>query len=193
MSKGEEAPKLALKKTEQLATERAREKIRTARWDLSVAVVAYAILGAVILLRFEGMAIEIVAPVAVFGLGLVWLMGWRRGKQLFKRFYNEELRSLQEFGGGKTDEISLPSPLSPRETEILNHIAGGLSNKGIAAKLGISEQTIKNHMSSILSKLEANDRTQAVVMGIHSGWISSRMIESSELATGDKDKASIRL
>jgi len=193
MSKVEEAPKIALKKTEQLASERASEKVRTARWDLGVAIVAYAILGTIILLRFEGMAIEVVAPVAVFGLGLVWLMGWRRGKQLFKRFYSEELRRLQESGGSKAEEISLPSPLSARETEILNHIAGGLSNKEIAAKLGISEQTIKNHMSSILSKLKANDRTQAVVMAIHSGWISSRNIEPSELTTSDKGEARIRL
>ena len=191
MSSGEEAPKLTLKKTEQMAAERAGERIRTARWDISVAIVAYVLLGTIILLRFEGMAIEIVVSIAVLGLGLVWLMGWRKGKQLFKRFYNEELRYLQGLYEGKKDEPLLPSPLSPRETEITGHIACGYSNKEIAAKLGISEQTIKNQITSILRKLNANDRTQAVVLAMRYGWISSRLIEPSEPITSDKSRVSL--
>lgn len=64
------------------------------------------------------------------------------------------------------------SPLTPRETEILNHIAQGLLNKQIAIKLGISEQTIKNHVTAILRKLNANARTEAVVVAIKQGLIS---------------------
>jgi len=64
------------------------------------------------------------------------------------------------------------SPLTPRETEILNHIAQGYLNKQIAAKLGISEQTIKNHVTSTLRKLNANARTEAVVIAIKQGLIS---------------------
>ncbi len=64
------------------------------------------------------------------------------------------------------------SPLTPRETEILNYIAQGYPNKQIAAKLGISEQTIKNHVTSILRKLNANARTEAVVVAIKQGLIS---------------------
>ena len=64
------------------------------------------------------------------------------------------------------------SPLTPRETEILNHIAQGYLNKQIAFKLGISEQTIKNHVTSILRKLNANARTEAVVVAIKQGLIS---------------------
>ncbi|MFC1990317.1 LuxR C-terminal-related transcriptional regulator [Chloroflexota bacterium] len=64
------------------------------------------------------------------------------------------------------------SPLTTRETEILNYIAQGDLNKQIASKLGISEQTIKNHVTSILRKLNANARTEAVVLAIKQGLIS---------------------
>lgn len=64
------------------------------------------------------------------------------------------------------------SPLTPREKEILNYIAQGYLNKQIAAELNISEQTIKNHVTSILRKLNANARTEAVVVAIKQGLIS---------------------
>ena len=64
------------------------------------------------------------------------------------------------------------SPLTPREREILNYIAQGYLNKQIAAELDISEQTIKNHVTSILRKLNANARTEAVVVAIKQGLIS---------------------
>ena len=63
------------------------------------------------------------------------------------------------------------TPLSPREVEILDNIAQGMTNKQVAYALSISEQTVKNHMSSILRKLSVNDRTQAVVYAMRQGWI----------------------
>ena len=64
------------------------------------------------------------------------------------------------------------SPLTPRETEILNYMAQGLLNKQIASALNVSEQTIKNHITSILRKLDANARTQAVVIAIKKGLVT---------------------
>ncbi len=61
--------------------------------------------------------------------------------------------------------------LSTREMEILKHITKGMSNKEIAKALGISRQTVKNHMTSILRKLAVNDRTQAAVYALRRGWI----------------------
>lgn len=61
--------------------------------------------------------------------------------------------------------------LSAREMEILRLITRGLSNKEIAKALGISRQTVKNHMTSILRKLAVNDRTQAAVYALRRGWI----------------------
>jgi DNA-binding NarL/FixJ family response regulator len=63
------------------------------------------------------------------------------------------------------------SPLSPREMEILQYVTRGLSNKEIAVSLGISHQTVKNHMTAILHKLDVEDRTQAAVYALRRGWV----------------------
>ena len=68
---------------------------------------------------------------------------------------------------------TITAPLTHRETQILNYIAEGNSNKRIAHILEISEQTIKNHVSSILRKLNANDRAHAVALAMRNGWISA--------------------
>jgi DNA-binding NarL/FixJ family response regulator len=71
-----------------------------------------------------------------------------------------------------TDETkNIYSPLSSREVEILDYIARGNSNKEIAKSLKISDQTVKNHITSILKKLSVNDRTAAVVHALRHGWI----------------------
>ncbi len=62
-------------------------------------------------------------------------------------------------------------PLSAREMEILQHAARGSSNKEIAHSLAISQQTVKNHISSILRKLDVKDRTEAAVYALRHGWI----------------------
>jgi len=72
----------------------AGERARIARWDLNVAVFLFAILIIVIIMLFQDFGIEIVAPIALFGLVMVWLMGWRRGRQLYQSFYDEELAKL---------------------------------------------------------------------------------------------------
>jgi DNA-binding NarL/FixJ family response regulator len=70
-----------------------------------------------------------------------------------------------------SDSEDLFVPLSPREMEILEHVTKGLSNKEIAYKLGISHQTVKNHMTAILRKLRVDDRTQAAVYALRHGWV----------------------
>ncbi|MBN1562228.1 MAG: response regulator transcription factor [Anaerolineae bacterium] len=62
-------------------------------------------------------------------------------------------------------------PLSSREMEILQFVTQGKSNKEIAQILGISHQTVKNHMTSILKKLDVRDRTQAAVYALRRGWV----------------------
>lgn len=81
------------------------------------------------------------------------------------------LKQFQELTWRNEAEAFI-SPLTPRETQILNHIAQGLLNKQIAVELAISEQTIKNHVTSILRKLNANARTEAVVIAIKQGLIT---------------------
>jgi RNA polymerase sigma factor (sigma-70 family) len=76
---------------------------------------------------------------------------------------------------------SVFSPLTPREVEILDCVARGNSNKEIASILGISDQTVKNHITSILRKLQVNDRTQAVIYALRHGWIKLGSEEGVEV------------
>ena len=62
-------------------------------------------------------------------------------------------------------------PLSDREMEVLACVVKGMSNKEIATSLGISHQTVKNHVTSILRKFGVEDRTQAVVYALKRGWV----------------------
>jgi len=79
---------------------------------------------------------------------------------------------LNQFRGFSRTMEGVAAPLTRRETQILTYIAEGHTNKEIAHILEISEQTIKNHVSAILRKLNANDRAHAVALALHSGWIS---------------------
>jgi two-component system NarL family response regulator len=63
-------------------------------------------------------------------------------------------------------------PLSARETEVLNHVATGHTNRRIAEHLSISEETVKAHMKNVLAKLAANDRTHAVTIALKRGIIT---------------------
>ena len=90
------------------------------------------------------------------------------------------MRQFQNLVSMTTPMGSITAPLTHRETQILNYVAEGNSNKQIATTLKISEQTIKNHISSILRKLNANDRAHAVLLAIRHGWISAEENASSE-------------
>jgi NarL family two-component system response regulator YdfI len=68
-------------------------------------------------------------------------------------------------------ETQLSEEITSRETDVLRMLAEGLVNKDIAARLGISEHTVKFHISSILDKLGASTRTEAVTLGIRRGII----------------------
>lgn len=81
------------------------------------------------------------------------------------------LNQFRELASSGEEGSHLFAPLTSREIEILDCIARGMSNKEIASQLSISGQTVKNHITSILSKLQVNDRTMAVIFAIQKGWI----------------------
>ena len=74
-----------------------------------------------------------------------------------------------------TTQMPITRILSLREMEILKLAAQGTSNKGIASILGLSEQTIKNHISSVLRKLSVENRTHAVVLALEQNLIEPKM------------------
>jgi DNA-binding NarL/FixJ family response regulator len=75
----------------------------------------------------------------------------------------------REHGDG---DDALQEPLTPREIEVLELLAEGLPNKGIASRLGISDQTVKFHVAAIMGKLGASNRTDAVRRAVRRGLVS---------------------
>lgn len=80
------------------------------------------------------------------------------------------VRMIQERGTA-FDSAAVPDRLTPREADVLRLIAGGYSNREIADVFSMSEGSVKNHTSSILSKLGARDRTRAVLRGLELGYL----------------------
>lgn len=96
------------------------------------------------------------------------------GEQVFNR--NELEQWVDDQMEGARRSYSEPGspfhPLSDREMEVLACVVRGLSNKEIAGLLGISHQTVKNHVTAILRKFGVEDRTQAVVYALKRGWVT---------------------
>lgn len=98
-------------------------------------------------------------------------------------FTEEKLHSYLEtftppafrFNGVRSDTVQ---PLSSREMEVLSCVTQGMSNKEIARYLGISQQTVKNHVTSILRKLRLGDRTQAAIFAVQQGWVQLQKPQS---------------
>ena len=88
---------------------------------------------------------------------------------------------------GKAGQV-VGAHLTFREIEVLSCIASGNTNKQIAQILQITDQTVKNHVTSILRKLNANDRAHAVAMAIRSGWITGE----EDLSRWPGPKAAVR-
>lgn len=156
---------------ELFATQIAKSKTNIAKWDYNIVILLFAVLAIIIILVSLEVDTRIVAPVAILGLAGAWLMGWRKGKQLFQGFYAEQLASLKQEPDEQATAFTT-EPLTSREIQILDYVAQGFSNKQIALELGISTNTVKDFISKILTKLNANDRTEAAVIAIKRGMIS---------------------
>jgi len=88
-----EAANQATPEMKRIAAQRARERAKSERWDLGVAVFLFAVLIIVIILLFGEVGVEVVVPVAAVGLAMGWL-GRAKGKQAYKHIYDEELLKL---------------------------------------------------------------------------------------------------
>ena len=164
----------------------ARKKASLMRWNTHTMLMFYALLVLVGFLRFEGVNIILVMILATLGLLFLWIMSRIRWNKLQKRLYKEELDNYNQIIAKRKDSSivstsgqQVDSPLSNREMEVLALIAEGMLNKQIAVTLGISSQTVKNHISHIMTKLDVDDRTSAVVHAISNGWINVSIQENS--------------
>jgi len=129
----------------------------------------------------QGVNSLIVGSVAVLGLVMIWLFTSLRVRKLEKQFYQQEMHDYTELLSSEPrnnfSEEALGSvsatkvPLTKRELEILIQMAASKRNKEIAYALGISQMTVKNHISHIYEKLEVDDRTAAVLLALRHGWI----------------------
>lgn len=77
----------------------------------------------------------------------------------------------------QAQEAAVACPLSDREMEILAGVAEGCSNKEIGRRCGISDQTVKNHLTAVLRKLNVTDRTEAVVIALRNRWLKLESIK----------------
>ena len=117
--------------------------------------------GARAILPHEAAAEEILAAVDAAAAGLVTLPS-----ELVGALIPADLRPTPQLAAATSNQ-----PLTPRELEVLGMLAKGLGNKIVAARLGISEHTVKTHVASILAKLDAGTRAEAVAIGARLGLL----------------------
>ncbi len=106
----------------------------------------------------DASAAEVIAAIEAAAAGLVVL-------------HPDSADAVQAVPSSAGRARSAAQPLTPRETEVLAMMADGLGNKVIAARLGISEHTVKFHIASIFVKLGASSRTEAVTIGVRTGLV----------------------
>ncbi|MBR6127654.1 response regulator transcription factor, partial [bacterium] len=96
---------------------------------------------------------------------------------LSSRFFEYFQKSFREETERKADsyEENLLDALTQREEEVLELLTQGITYKGVASKLFISETTVKTHVNNIFQKLQVNDRTQAVLYAINNGFLTKKV------------------
>ena len=91
----------------------------------------------------------------------------------FFEYFQQSFR--EETEKAETEEENLLSYLTQREEEVLELLTQGITYKGVASKLFISETTVKTHVNNIFQKLQVNDRTQAVLYAINNGFLTKKV------------------
>ncbi len=96
---------------------------------------------------------------------------------LSSRFFEYFQKSFKEETQAISDEENLLNYLTQREEEVLDLLTQGVTYKGVAQKLFISETTVKTHVNNIFQKLQVNDRTQAVLYALNNGFLNRRKVK----------------
>lgn len=173
----------------EILLKRAKARGSSLKWNANTLILAYTILATTILLALRAVNTAIIAVVAVLGLAVIWIYSYQQAKIMERQYLKDELRIYSELlehqaqlqrdaDLNKDPAEAKESPLTDRELQVLRLLGEGKSNKETASILHISDQTVKNHISHIFSKLGVNDRTSAVIMAINQGWIRKAEIET---------------
>jgi|SRR5215510_4113935 len=85
---------------------------------------------------------------------------------------SDDAKSDDSMFDDRLSDAAFAEPLTPREQEVLEHIAAGRSNRQIASELGISEHTVKFHVSAVLGKLGVSSRAAAIRRGVRRGLVT---------------------
>ena len=91
-----EIPKWIHPKTKRKAIQKAKYRASASRWNLEVAIFLFGILAIIMILGYQGVGIWIVAPIAIIGLTMVWMIGWRQARKAYQIYVNEELDQLPD-------------------------------------------------------------------------------------------------
>lgn len=166
---------------------RAKRKGQALTWNTNVLLATYAVLTANLVVALRVHNALVIATVGVLGLIMIWAFNAHQAKRLRAESLDEEIRDYNRLASTSAPAIESPgpdspvvpsvkSPLSGREAEVLREIATGKSNRQAALDLYISEQTVKNHVKHIFTKLEVGDRSAAILLGVRNGWIDAGIV-----------------
>ncbi len=166
----------------------ARKRAASLVWNSSTLLMFYALLFIVGFMQIGHTNMLLVMIFASLGVLVVWIGSRIRWRRMENTFFEQELEkysrliahdNMEPVPGSQRYQAPvvveaktvINNPLTIREMEVLTLIAEGMMNKQVAVTLGISAQTVKNHMAHILEKLGVNDRTAAVLYAVAQGWI----------------------
>jgi ATP/maltotriose-dependent transcriptional regulator MalT len=177
----------------QLMLQSEKESLLSTRLNMAAIILSYSIINVILLLESVELGIIAAACVAMIGLAILIFISYYREMKIHKRTVRnlDALLTPEDLSQkGNLAIEALPAGnllLTTRELEILSHVAHGQTDKAIAAMLGVSSYTIKNHLRKIFQKLEVDDRTSAVLLAVRYGWFKiDESAEEYESSTGSR-------
>jgi DNA-binding NarL/FixJ family response regulator len=177
----------------QLMLQSEKESLLSTRLNMAAIILSYSIINVILLLESVELSIIAAACLAMIGLAILIFISYYREMKVHKRTVRnlDALLTPEDLSQkGNLSIEALPAGnllLTTRELEILSHVAHGQTDKAIAAMLGVSSYTIKNHLRKIFQKLEVDDRTSAVLLAVRYGWFKiDESAEEDESSTGSR-------
>jgi DNA-binding CsgD family transcriptional regulator len=166
-----------------------RERADAQRWNVYSLMLIYSVLVVIIVLILKDVSMIAVGIVAVGGLTSLLLLSYLQNRkpsgQGRKSSRPEDMEISDEACDSRDNSPGAQAPpLTPRELEILTYVVKGNLNKQIAFRMGISEQTVKNHITHILKKLKVEDRSEAAALALQKNWIKQedeKLIKQTEI------------